>query len=191
MRACVCVCVCVTQVQRVPLALWGLDRIDQRDTPLDKQYKYGSAKGAGGGEGVTIYQLDSGIRLSHQEFRAWEAGQPPRASYGSVLDACTHACDCPYVDVLISYMCALHAGAWALSMLHAAAIQCLRQNCVCMYDVCVTCVTCRYDFVDDDSESQDCDGHGTHVAATVIGRGVGVAKSAKLVAVRVLDCKGR
>lgn len=31
---------------------------------------------------------------------------------------------------------------------------------------------------------------GTHVAATAIGRSVGVAKSANLVAVRVLDCTG-
>lgn len=31
---------------------------------------------------------------------------------------------------------------------------------------------------------------GTHVAASAIGRSVGVAKGAELVAVRVLDCNG-
>lgn len=36
----------------------------------------------------------------------------------------------------------------------------------------------------------DCNGHGTHVAGTVGGTTYGVAKSAKLVAVRVLDCAG-
>ena len=36
----------------------------------------------------------------------------------------------------------------------------------------------------------DCNGHGTHVAGTVGGATYGVAKSVKLVGVRVLDCSG-
>lgn len=36
----------------------------------------------------------------------------------------------------------------------------------------------------------DCNGHGTHVAGTVGGSTYGVAKGARLVAVRVLDCNG-
>jgi hypothetical protein len=36
----------------------------------------------------------------------------------------------------------------------------------------------------------DCNGHGTHVAGVVGGSNYGVAKSATLVAVRVLDCSG-
>jgi subtilisin family serine protease len=36
----------------------------------------------------------------------------------------------------------------------------------------------------------DCNGHGTHVAGTVGGTTWGVAKSASLIAVRVLDCAG-
>jgi subtilisin family serine protease len=36
----------------------------------------------------------------------------------------------------------------------------------------------------------DCNGHGTHVAGTIGGKDFGVAKQAKLVAVRVLDCEG-
>ncbi len=38
--------------------------------------------------------------------------------------------------------------------------------------------------------SEDCNGHGTHVAGTVGGNTYGVAKGAGLVAVRVLDCNG-
>lgn len=38
--------------------------------------------------------------------------------------------------------------------------------------------------------SDDCHGHGTHVAGTIGGATYGVAKSVKLVAVRVLDCTG-
>jgi subtilisin family serine protease len=47
-----------------------------------------------------------------------------------------------------------------------------------------------YDFVDRDNVAQDCNGHGTHVAATVGGSTWGVAKDVKLVAVRVLGCDG-
>ena len=35
------------------------------------------------------------------------------------------------------------------------------------------------------------DGHGTHVASIAVGRNVGVAKEANVVAVRVLDCEVR
>ncbi|MFF5715817.1 S8 family serine peptidase [Streptomyces buecherae] len=47
-----------------------------------------------------------------------------------------------------------------------------------------------YDFIDDDTDAADCSGHGTHVAGTVAGKEYGVAKQAKVVAVRVLDCSG-
>ncbi len=38
--------------------------------------------------------------------------------------------------------------------------------------------------------SEDCNGHGTHVAGTIGGTVYGVAKGVTLVAVRVLDCSG-
>lgn len=46
------------------------------------------------------------------------------------------------------------------------------------------------DFVDNDADATDCNGHGTHVAGTIGGKTFGVAKNVKLVAVRVLDCNG-
>ena len=46
-----------------------------------------------------------------------------------------------------------------------------------------------YDAVDGGS-ADDCNGHGTHVAGTVGGATYGIAKSAKLYGVRVLDCAG-
>jgi subtilisin family serine protease len=46
-----------------------------------------------------------------------------------------------------------------------------------------------FDAVDGGS-ADDCNGHGTHVSGTVGGSTYGVAKSVKLVAVRVLNCSG-
>jgi subtilisin family serine protease len=47
-----------------------------------------------------------------------------------------------------------------------------------------------WDFVGDDADASDCNGHGTHVAGTIGGSTYGVAKQVELVAVRVLDCGG-
>jgi Tol biopolymer transport system component len=44
-------------------APWGLDRIDQRNLPLDTTYSYLNP-----GTGANVYVIDSGIRLTHQEF---------------------------------------------------------------------------------------------------------------------------
>ncbi|GAX79338.1 hypothetical protein CEUSTIGMA_g6779.t1 [Chlamydomonas eustigma] len=55
----------------------------------------------------------------------------------------------------------------------------------------VSRVTYGYDFVDNQSgNASDCDGHGTFVASTAVGRSVGVAKDAHVIAVRILDCTG-
>lgn len=51
-------------------------------------------------------------------------------------------------------------------------------------------VTSGYSAVNDGNGSEDCNGHGTHVAGTIAGSQYGVAKSTRIVAVRVLDCAG-
>ncbi|MFC5216402.1 S8 family peptidase [Streptomyces coerulescens] len=50
---------------------WGLDRIDQANPPLDRSYTWPESAGAG----VTVYVIDTGIRISHKDFGG-------RASYG-------------------------------------------------------------------------------------------------------------
>ncbi|MEV6594366.1 S8 family peptidase [Streptomyces acidicola] len=97
---------------------WGLDRIDQTNPPLDKSYTWPDSAG----RGVTVYVIDTGIRITHKDFGG-------RASYG-------------------------------------------------------------WDFVGGDKVAADGNGHGTHVAGTAVGTKYGVAKKAKVVAVRVLDNDG-
>ncbi|MFD3942583.1 S8 family serine peptidase [Streptomyces sp. NPDC058579] len=97
---------------------WGLDRVDQTETAGDKKYTYPD----NGGEGVTAYVIDTGVRTTHKDFEG-------RAASG-------------------------------------------------------------FDAVDNDDDASDGNGHGTHVAGTIAGASHGVAKKAKIVAVRVLDDNG-
>ncbi|HSP14369.1 MAG TPA: S8 family peptidase [Thermoanaerobaculia bacterium] len=51
-------------------------------------------------------------------------------------------------------------------------------------------VATGFNAIGDNGGTADCNGHGTHVAGVVGGSAYGVAKSATLVPVRVLDCNG-
>ena len=98
-------------------APWGLDRLDQRDLPLDQLFTP-----AGTGANVIAYVVDTGIRTTHTEFTG-------RTASG-------------------------------------------------------------YSAITGDPSTDDCQGHGTHVAGTIAGTTYGVAKGATVVPIRVLDCSG-
>lgn len=51
-------------------------------------------------------------------------------------------------------------------------------------------VTSGYSAIDDGNGTEDCQGHGSHVAGTVGGETYGIAQDVDLVAVRVLGCDG-
>jgi subtilisin family serine protease len=62
---------------------WGIDRVDQRELPLDKSFLFEAS-----GKGVHAYIIDTGIRISHHEFGG-------RAKYAfDAVDSSTKGEDC-------------------------------------------------------------------------------------------------
>ena len=155
------------KAQSLHLALWNLDRADQRSLPLDGEYHYGNDANAGTGRGVTIYVIDSGLNKNHQEFAPWTLEEQERddAGTGRMMEEEEEK----------------RAGTDGTGKGSSSPQTTKRWRRRARRGP---------DYVDDDEDNSDCDGHGTHVAATAVGRSVGVAKGANVVGVRVLGCDG-
>ena len=110
----------VARIEQAIAPPWNLDRIDQRDRPLDRVFNPGRTGASGAG--VRAYVVDSGILATHQQLS------------GRVLPG--------------------------------------------------------FSSIDDGRGDTDCNGHGTHVAATIGSPAWGVAVDVSLVPVRVLECDG-
>jgi subtilisin family serine protease len=106
-----------TPVTVNPVPSWGLDRVNQRNLPLDNRYSFQYD-----GQGVKAYVVDTGINSTHAQFA------------GRVLPGNSQ--------------------------------------------------------IADGRGTEDCNGHGTHVAGTIGGSTVGIARNISIVPVRVLDCLG-
>jgi subtilisin family serine protease len=70
-------------------ATWGIDRVDQRDTPLSNSYTYGAS-----GSGVNAYIFDTGVNLGHAEFGGRASYVPNGANGDFVGDGRGNASDC-------------------------------------------------------------------------------------------------
>jgi subtilisin family serine protease len=68
---------------------WGIDRIDQVDLPLSQSYTYPNT-----GAGVNVYILDTGIRLTHNDFGGRAQYVPNGLGGNFVGDGNANAADC-------------------------------------------------------------------------------------------------
>jgi len=69
---------------------WGLDRIDEKNLPMDDCYAPLSNRD---GSGVTAYIIDSGIRTTHNEFKNASGGSRVRWGTNTVGDGKNYDCN--------------------------------------------------------------------------------------------------
>ncbi|HLL73524.1 MAG TPA: S8 family serine peptidase [Pyrinomonadaceae bacterium] len=93
---------------------WALDRIDQRNLPLDTNYSY-----ANNGAGVNVYVIDGGIRYTHQEFGGRAASAYDYAG-GAGIDCNGHGTHVAGIIGGSTYGVAKGAKLWSVRVLDCA-----------------------------------------------------------------------
>jgi aqualysin 1 len=94
---------------------WGLDRIDQRDLPLNASYSYANA-----GTGVNVYVVDGGIRYTHREFGGRAALGYDYVVGGTGLDCNGHGTHVAGTIGGATYGVAKNAKLWSVRVLDCA-----------------------------------------------------------------------
>ena len=64
-------------------ATWGIDRVDQRDLPLNQTYVYNAT-----GSGVRAYIIDTGVKVGHTEFGSRRVSGYDAITSGGSADDC-------------------------------------------------------------------------------------------------------
>jgi len=139
-----------TQSLPTDLSLWHLDRIDQRALPLNYAFDYDVD-----GSGVYVHVIDSGVRLTHEQFEG-------RA--GSDLYWC------PYLDFF--------GQVTAYGNNHECVRIDKQRFCTSWQPNTNICNENPPGFWE---SKLDCLDHGTRVASVIAGRDVGVAKQARII----------
>ncbi|HEV2801923.1 MAG TPA: S8 family serine peptidase, partial [Pyrinomonadaceae bacterium] len=94
---------------------WGLDRIDQRNLPLDSAYRY-----ANSGTGVNVYIVDGGIRYTHQEFGGRAAFAYDYLAGGTGMDCNGHGTHVAGIIGGATYGVAKGVKLWSVRVLDCA-----------------------------------------------------------------------
>ena len=162
-------------VQNNPPA-WGIDRIDSR-TGTDSEYRYGDFDG----EGVRIYILDTGVRLTHQEFAGRIDTGCARRSAATSSSSHPASSTPP-----LAPKTGPHTPFPLPRAQHLHLVRLTAHAPVCSYSPGFV----NNGASDYTNDADDCNGHGTHCAGTAVGTRAGVAKAATVVPVQVLGCSG-
>lgn len=144
-------------------ALWNLDRIDQRQLPLNSTFAYGTTTSAGTGRSDDCNSMCGWLRATlHQSIAL---GRNPASSTTSSHCPTTLSCAPPPSCCPVLWHATSGKGVTIYVL--DSGIRASHQEFQ-PWDSSAGSrrVTVGPDFVDGDGQADDCDGHGSHVSST-------------------------